>query len=614
MGGTPTPISADIEGAPDQPRLPDTPASGTQDLESRADASRGITPSTSAPGTTEDLESRGLASHPEASITLQPAPNVVRPKRGGLAGVVDTMLDDLAGTKGQPKVETDQDGNKYLSVPTKTRGQQWFKIIGEALEGAAAGAAAKPGPGQLGRAAQAGVEAGQGIADRTRQQNQEMSQEVRQANIDRANQAMLKLKMGAQEFELARLKVKASQDDIDFAQRQEDRLAGLVKEGKAFDLGTYANEGDLAEVQKQHPEFWKSFNAGDITGVPVIGPNGERHGMHVYLTTPGVGNEPEDGQQFHVFTPPVKPGDKPTMTLQTASGPMSPNQAHAMDLAAYTQMQAFQANIANEEYKKAQTGATNAEAAERRANTAKIQKETAQMDETGVTSPLVQDVMSGNIVPERLSYMLARKDGQQFLESVAQAARASGTPFDSSKLQSYPKMYNDFVSGKTSQQMRNLNTALQHTQDLRNLNTMTSRIAGTKDARAFDNKLESVSAEVANALAKPGATATKDEIHNVKASLAPIVNREKAIDTQIGSMIEQYRTLRNVWKEGAPSAVYEAKMPDLSPEAKSVVIRYAPQDAAQWWHKPQGATMAVPSRVDGQLRWSDGKIDLGPVQ
>lgn len=549
------PSEADTATLPQQP----TPASQQQ-------------PAASAAPTQEQQQ-------PAAAAVPVP-PNLVKPaKRGGLAGILDEIADNVAGTQGPGKVFTDKEGNQYIEHPALSRKGQWLKIAAEAVHGAAAGAAASPGPGQLGRAANAGVNAGEQMEEKEHARDTEQSQDVRQANQDHFNQIKLKHDMAAKEFELARLKVTATQGDIQFAQGQEDRMAKLVQDGKAFDLGTYQDEADLARVKDQNPNFWKDVYKNDITAVPMIGQDGKRSGIHLFQTTPGVGNDPEAGLTFHVFTPPTKPGDAPTMKMQTASVPMTPNQAHAYDLAAYGQMQKWQTDQKEQELKGSEITKNKAEADKDRAEADKARQDAA------LDSPdnaLVQDVVKGKVIPERLGYMLGKKEGQAFLHAVSVA----DPNVDISKLQAYPKMYSDFVGGKRSQQLSNVSTAFQHIEDLRNLNSTASRIPGSDASHAFENKLVNVSAEVANALAKPGASATKEEISQVKKSLSPFLNRDAAITTQVHSMIEQYKTLRNVWSEGAPSAAYEAKMPDLSPEAQRVIRKYAPEDANRWWGRP----------------------------
>jgi hypothetical protein len=331
--------------SPSQPQAPPTPTP---------------TPAVSAP-----------SQQPDSSVSTVPTPNFVKPaKRGGLAGVVDELADAIAGTQGPGKVYKDADGNEYIEHPTLSRKGQWIKIAGEAVRGAAAGASVAGGPHGAFRGAQAGIEAGDQQADREKQNEQQLSSQVRADNQDRANQIKLKHDQAMWEFELKRANVQATDTDIKFSQEQTDRMTKLVDEGKAFDLGVYKDEADLARIKDIHPEFWKDVYKNDITSVPEIGSDGQRNGIHVYKTTPGIGSEiVTPGTPFKVFTPPVKPGDKPTLQDQIPTVPMTQNQKHAYDLAAYTQMQKWQsdqneAQLKGSEVKKnlAEANAANARA------------------------------------------------------------------------------------------------------------------------------------------------------------------------------------------------------------------------------------------------------------
>ena len=302
---------------------------------------------TSTSTATQDAPTPNLPAAPKpqpSPVSLVPTPNVVKPaKRGGLAGVMDDLADSIAGTQGAGKVYKDAEGNEYIEHPTLSRGKQWLKIAGEALRGAAAGAAVGQGPGGAERGLQAGIEAGDQQQQRQQQADQQQSQEVRQANQDGFNQIKLKHEMAANEFALQRSKVMATENDVKFAQEQSDRMTKLADEGKAFDLGSYKDEADLAKVREQNPNFWKEAYAGNITVVPQLAPDGTRQGVRVFQTTPGVGSElVEPGTPFKVYTPGKNPKDPPTLQDQIPTVPMTWNQKHAYDLAAFTQMQNWQ--------------------------------------------------------------------------------------------------------------------------------------------------------------------------------------------------------------------------------------------------------------------------------
>lgn len=352
----------------DDPQNPAGPVEGAGDEGPQAPPPTVTTNTPTAPAATPQPSGQGPGASgqqpptaAQSPVSLQPKPPTT--KRTGLAGVVDDMLDDLAGTKGAAKLKKGDDGNYYVDTPELSRKGQWLKIAGEALHGAAAGAAHMQGPGAAGRGLAAGVEAGDKLGEQEQKQQKDVSDEARQKTQDNFNQIKLKMDMGAKEFELARLKVKATDDDIKFAQEQTDRMMKLADEGKAFDLGSYKDEGDLARVKGQNPNFWKDAHAGDITILPQIGPDGTRSGLRVFQTTPGVGNQQvAPGTAFKVFTPPAKPGDPPTLQDQVPTVPMTENQKHAYDLAAYGQMQKWQIENSEEGLRASEVAKNNAEA------------------------------------------------------------------------------------------------------------------------------------------------------------------------------------------------------------------------------------------------------------
>ena len=578
MGGTPNTNPGSIgQGAGDddiqtpaptvvsQPTAPAASASGTP----------GATPGATPSGTP------GSGAPPAVSL----APKPPTAKRGGLGGVIDEMLDDLAGTKGAAKLKQGDDGNYYVETPELSRKGQWLKIANEALHGAAAGGAHMQGPGAAGRGFAAGVEAGDKLNAEAQKNEQQKSQEAHQANEDLFNSVKLKHDMVGKEFELTRLKVKAAQDDIKFAQEQTDRMTKLVDEGKAFDLGSYKDEADLARVKQANPNFWKDVYKNDITAVPQIGPDGTRDGVRIFRTTPGVGSQMvEPGTPIKIFTPGKNPGDAPTLTDEVPTVPMSWNQKHAYDLAAVGQMQKWQIDNSEEGLKASEIAKNKAEAGKVPSEIAKnnAEAEKARSEGADANPALVQGISKGTIAPETISRMISGKDGQKLLSAVAAADPA----LDTSRLSSYPKLYVDYTSGKTAQSLQNMNTAFKTINDLTSLNTYASRLPIGGARTAYDSKLTTAAAEIANGLAKPGATATKDEIDKVYKSLNTTFSRQSAIDTQVKSLIEQYGSFRDKWQNGAPSAAYEAKMPDVGAPTKEIIYKHDPEQATRWFGVP----------------------------
>lgn len=558
------PTQDDNAGAPPPSATPDV----TADLTPKTSGVPGGQPGTGEPGAT---------------------PTLVRPvKRGGLAGIVDEFRDAVAGKTGS-EVYTDDEGNAYVRHPQLSKGQQWFKIAAEALRGAVEGGAAGQGPGGVFRAGAAGFEAADKQAEKEQKTEQQNQEQARQANLDKFNMIKLKHEISASEFALGRAKVKATQDDITFSQQQLDREKAL---GSA-DLGVYKDEADLANVKKVNPDFWKDVHANQIVSIPEYDSQGNRAGIHLYLRTPGIGSQlVPQGTPIKVYSPGDKPTDAPTLKEVIPTVPMTHDQVDSYNNAATAKMQTWVKDHTEQSLKEAQTGRENADTTLANANARKADAETNKINaETADAAAMNDDqladaIWQGQIVPEKMSILLSKPGSEKLLMKVADRAKAAGETFDTSKLQAYPKLLIDYNSGKRGQQLTNLNTAFQTIDDLKKLNTFAARNPMSSDYAAFKNKLTTASAEIANGLSKPGNAATKDEIHNVNQALTPWFNRDTAIDKQAESLVEQYVSFRNAWQEGAPSSRYEAKMPDLSHEARDVVRKYSPDEAQRFWGRP----------------------------
>lgn len=532
---------------------------------------------------------------PAAPVAAVAGPTVVQPvKRGGLAGIVDEFRDAVAGTTSS-KVYTDSDGNKYIKHPELTHGQQWLRIAATAAGGAAAGAAVGQGPGGAQRGAAAGLRFEQQQEDRQRQQEQDQSEEVKQAQLEKFNSVKLKHAIAANEFELQRAKVQATQSDITFSQGQIDREQKLG----SSDLGVFKDVADLARVKEQAPEFWKHAYDNNIVAIPEFNDKGERTGIHLFMRTPGVGTQlVEPGTSIKVYQPGKGPDDPPTMVDQVPSVPMTQNQKDAYDNAAVTRVQQWTKDKAARDFQAAKTAHETASAAKEGADTikagadtAKAQAETAKIKgETSGKAPgdtalsgeaylatipseqaaLVRELHAGKFAPSRIDYLIGRGQGKDSKNILAALAQAYPGEVDTSKLSAYPAVYKEFTStkGKTAGAAINQGgTALTHLNDLLELNTIMSHNPLSKDYTAYMDKAETVASELAQFYGNTALPA----IAGIKKSLTTTLpgHREAAIRTQAHSMGQKMDQYENTWKNAAPSASYEAPMPNLSPSAKA---------------------------------------------
>ena len=599
------------------PPTPSPAASGDDDTGGGAASGPGTEDSgaASGPGTEDSGVPANVpaSSSSQPAATLTPAPNVVRPKRGGIAGMMDSIADELAGPG---SVHTDNQGNEYIN-----RKGQWLQIAGEALRGAAAGAAVAQGPGGAWRGAAAGIKAGDEMAQQRQQQQAQQTQQTRQAQQDKFNAIKLKHDLAAKDFELSRMQVKANEDDIKFSQEQVDREQKL---GSA-DLGVYKDEADLARVKAAHPDFWKSVYQNNIVAIPEIGPDGKRSGIHVFLRTPGTGSQLADpGTPIKIFTPGKTPDEAPTLVDQVPTVPMTHDMVDAYNASAQNKLKQWHIDQNAEAYKQQQTQTSEAEeeahratAGKENAEAGKIRKETGNLPNPASTAAaaagktgeeylatlpndqaaLVRDIGTGKAAPERISYLLGRGQSKGSEQIMAQVA-AAYPDLDTSKLAAYPKTYQDYTSGKTAQALNSGATVLQHLDKLSALNTVASHIPHTPDYTAYKNQVDTLAPE----LAKFYGHSTNDSINSYKDTLLSQLpgNRQAAIATQAASMGKKIDSYEQQWRNAAPSAAYEAPMPGMSDAAKMARGRLDPEYGAKLfsvsrWQRanPQGDPRAA---------------------
>jgi hypothetical protein len=191
----------------------------------------------------------------------------------------------------------------------------------------------------------------------------------------------------------------------------------------------------------------------------------------------------------------------------------------------------------------------------------KFDQQKSGVTDSGAANPLADAIAQGHITPDRMGYLLARNP--DLLQGVLKADPS----FDSSKAQSYPAVYKDFTSGKTSVALNAGATALGHLQELSNMNTVQSHIPGTPDYNAYQNKADTVSSE----LAKFYGDATIPAIAAIKKTLTATLpgNRQAAIKTQAQSMGDKMDAFQQQWENAAPSKAYQAPMPGISAHAQA---------------------------------------------
>jgi len=243
-----------------------------------------------------------------------------------------------------------------------------------------------------------------------------------------------------------------------------------------------------------------------------------------------------------------------------------------------------------------------------------LKQDQSGVDSKGAPTPLAADIAHGHITPDRLGYLLSKNP--ELLEGVMKV----DPNFDGSKAQAYPAAYKDFTSTKPNTAGGTLNagaTAMKHLSELQDLNTPASRIPGTAAHQRYENKVDTVAAEIA----KVYGDSTIPGIAGYKATLNATFNRDAAIQTQAQSMGDKLDSLEQSWKNAAPSKAYEAPMPGLDEDAINARAKLDPKYKARLQNGPHNPTPAprpgeVPVVVNGQTVGftMPGKTGMRPVQ
>lgn len=408
-----------------------------------------------APATTEP------GQNPTPTNTPQPA--ILTPvKRGGIAGIVDELRDAISGTTSQ-RVMQDEQGNK------------WMRVAGTAFRGAAAGLANGQGPGGRSRALQAGIQSADEQKEKEQQQNQNQNAEVRQAKLDNFNFQKLQHDLVAQDFELTYRQHQAGQEQVKFAQEQQDRQLAM---GSA-DLGSYSNPSDFTKVQEADPTFWKNVYQSNVVRVPEYDAEGKQTGFHVYLQKPNIGAQlAPKGTTIRTFSTPGK-GEQPGYKIVTPTVPMTNNEVTAYNAAAEKAFNDYtlnQAKLADEASKRKLEGGQTAEAYAT-ANQRNAEARNARLtgpNGTGAPlttySPQIQQAVQGlanySVDPNSFPTRTTAKSGQMDRETAIGLAKQVDPGYDETQYKSRSKTRSDFSSGNARKTINSLNQAVNHLNEL----------------------------------------------------------------------------------------------------------------------------------------------------
>lgn len=385
-----------------------------------------------------EQQQQAMQPPPKAVSSVQaPPPTATRVPRKGIGGFIDKMVDSLAGTD-TSRIRTDPDGNLFIQHETPTRGQQWLKIAGEAIEGGAAGLAS----GNKGKAAEAGIQA-------AKQSQAAQTQQEKDQKLEVANSQMMKHQLAAQAFEMDRKKIEAGEHDITFSQNRTDWIKNNGGEfaGHAPDLP------GLTKIMRATPDFGKDQAEKDIfEPVQAYTADGKPNGFNLYRMSPGWGDEVEPaGSLVHFWNPLTH-----AIEEQHTSQPMKKKDINSLDIAAgnasdkyklddaHAQEAVAHANELNHPTAKPETQDTidlhHAEAERDRseaglARARAKQVKSGQLNDDGTPNPrfeaMAQSLYNGDITPADLKREAkgAALDPNDLMGRAIEIGQANGKPF-----------------------------------------------------------------------------------------------------------------------------------------------------------------------------------------
>lgn len=599
----------------------------------------------------------GTAS-PAAQPAAQPVPvPVTSLKRGGILGVMDSVADVLVG-KQKPELGKDPQGNLYIKEHTMTHGEQWARIAGEAMRGAAAGLAAGKGAGNMAKAPLAGMQA------QEQAQTQEYDQ-MQKKVLDNANNQMLRMQMAEQSWKAGRLGVDAMQHDITFWQGQRDRLE---KEGATY-LGDTAHAGDISHLRAANPDIMKDLVENhSLEFIPKPGEDGKIQGFAVYKTPTKYGtdilpvgqefptyNNMEDRYDWHKTVTPITQkeyddywtsagnaalkfrNDKKEGELKTAQiATQGATKTNLLSEAA-TRNAKLPGEIAETSARARQANATADLDDQKRQ-----QIKTGQATTDGTPNPtfelMAQGMLNGDILPADLKRQakgagldpnaligrameLAQANGQQFsLPIIEQEHKFASNPKTQAALDGIDRILGAPGAPGYMQQMLDLakQADLTDVGFVNNPMLWVKRQWGDTAAKNFDTSIQETRRSIAGLIGNPllGGSETDKKLEQAKemlggsptmANLQGAANvLEQALKTQRDSMTQNNRYLRKrygtVGTSGSQGGAAQWSPPPGA--APGAAVAAVPQ--------PAGATKKVPG-PDGKNHWTNdqGTVDLG---
>jgi hypothetical protein len=292
------------------------------------------------------------------------------------------------------------------------------------------------------------------------------------------------MNMAEQTMKMAAMKTKATEDDINFAEEQTDRL---VKEGGTV-IGTMSRPDELRNILKVNPDVMKDMiEKHQIEIMPHYNPDGSPGGFKVIKMPDGYRSTMlPAGAEFKTF-------DQTTGQYLThkSSGPITQGEVddynHAAGIAgvkfatdkqeADQKAQAIAASKATASEAPSKIAENLAEASEHRALASKAYEDAAVAKAQAATAalggkavgdlpPALQQTVRGlanySVDPATFPQRTYAKGGQMDRETAVGLAKQIDPDYDETQYKSRSKTRSDFASGKARQTINSLNQAVNH--------------------------------------------------------------------------------------------------------------------------------------------------------
>lgn len=580
-----------------------------------ADESAANNPDSSATVTTPAPAPIETESSAPSTQTIQPvaapqAPAPVQADMPAQPGFAKRVYQGIMGALGGTQDTTyaiDPQTRKLVATSTPSGpGTQWKRMIAGAVQGTAAGLSVAPGPGQLARAAGAGIGAGmqgaqqqdtnaktQAAADYDRDQKTLVQKAQTQALVGETSRAA---------FELSRAQTVAKMDDAN----RESAFVRLIQSGGngSQDLGVAKNFGEAIQMHKDMPGLMTQYVHGNVAGVAHVNADGQFDGMHYALVTPEWSSAKLDGDQsFYQLQPPTKAGEAPTIQKQTVkAGTMTNGAFLNAQTAASNEILKWHEDDRKqgdeEKLQKSEITRNNASAAKDTADAKKAAAEAAAVPspENMSDSEIVKGMLDGTVDITKTASIRGNKR-----EAYVEAAKKADPNFNMGDYATRLKLRQSFVDGKDADQITSFNAFLGHAMDasqginaLRNtkvpwintpMNKLRSQAAGNPNINAFIIQQDAAKDEFQNFLSNNRALHETDKEEGKK-----MINENMSPAQQQGAMKQFVTTaairmsaLNHKW-----SSTFHQDYPNMLDEDGTAALAHFGVPESMVYHHPTG--------------------------